>query len=318
MKNKVGVGIDIGGTSIKYGLVTSRGEILWSSEKPTEGNSSAEKVLKNVLTAVEEVQLNAEKFDMELVSIGIGTPGLVIGANTVVGGANNISGWENINLGSFVSEHTSLPCFVGNDADMMGLGEFTASKTHKKDTVLFITLGTGIGGALFIKGKLFQGHFGVGGELGVFPMVINGEIKNWEELAATSVLVQSYKIACTSEVDKNQIDGKYIIDKYKEGEKNAQICIEQTTKYIGMGLGGFINVFNPRRIVIGGGISQAGDFFIDKIKEQTQLFAIPESVKNVEIKAATLGNKAGFVGAALYGVKKVKKRKMNKKYFKTK
>lgn len=307
MKQKVGIGIDIGGTSIKYGLVSSKGEIYWSAEKPTEGLTSADIVIKNVLDAVDEVRAKAKDLNMELFTVGIGTPGLVKNANTIVT-SSNISGWENINLGTLVSEHTGLKCFVANDADMMGLGEFTASKSHKKDTVLFITLGTGIGGALFIKGKLFQGHFGVGGELGFFPMFVNDKVRHWEELGATSVLVKSYKKICEDAVERNQVDGKYIIQKYQEGEQNAIDCIEEMTKYIGMGLGGFINLINPKRIVIGGGISQAGDFFIDLIKKQTEMYALKECLSGVEFQAATLGNKAGFVGAALYGLKKVKKK----------
>ena len=94
MKQKVGIGIDIGGTAIKYGLVTNKGEILWSSEKPTEGCSSADVVLDNVIEAVKEVQEKAKTLNKQPITIGIGTPGLVKDANTIVGGANNISGWQ--------------------------------------------------------------------------------------------------------------------------------------------------------------------------------------------------------------------------------
>lgn len=301
--NKVGIGIDIGGTSIKYGLVDDCGKVIWHSERPTEGVISSEQVLKNIYAAADDAIHVAKENQIEIDSIGLGTPGLVKGANTIIGGANNISGWENIALGDLMSAHTGILSVVGNDADMMGLGEFKASGCENSDTVLFATLGTGIGGAIFIDGKLFQGHFGLGGEIGMFPMFMDGEMKCWEDVASTSAMLRMYTSLSKT---KNEVTGKQVVTEFKEGEPIAIQCIDTMTENVGMGLAGFVNVLNPKRIVIGGGMSQAGDFFIDKIVEAVQKYALADSLKNIQIVAAKLGNKAGLVGASLYGINKVK------------
>lgn len=303
MNKTIGIGIDIGGTTIKYGLIGPDAYIYWYSEKPTEALTSAEVVIKNILDAAEECMGHAKNMNLEVISIGIGTPGLIKDNDIIVGGANNISDWNNVALGTIVSKHFNLPAFVANDADMMGLGEFTFSKCLAKDTVLFFTLGTGIGGAIFINGELFQGHFGMGGELGVFPIIINGKVTYWEDVASTSALIKCYKEACG--FDNGEVmDGKLIVQNYLSGEKEAVDTIDTITNYIGMGLGGYVNIFNPKQIIIGGGISQSGDFFLKKIIDKTRTYALEECMENVEIKVAALGNKAGFVGASLLGISK--------------
>lgn len=305
MMKKLGIGIDLGGTAIKYGVCTLEGEILWHASKPTEGLTSAATVLDNICNAIKEAAAFIETNGDEVLAVGVGTPGLVKEDNIIVGCANNISGWDNIHLADKITEKVNFPCFVANDADMMGYGEFVATGAKKLDTVLFATLGTGIGGALFVKGELFQGHYGLGGELGVFPMMVNGEMLNWEDIASTAAMVRNYKRI--SGLNDATIDGKHIIAKYKAGDSFAITAIDMMTTYVGMGLGGFINVFNPKKIVIGGGIVEAGDFFMEKIVKSAHIYAIKECIENVEISAATLGNKAGLLGAALFGLEKMNK-----------
>ena len=300
MMQSAGIGIDIGGTSIKYGLVGLNKEIYWKSEKPTKASTSSKQVVENILEAVVETINEAEKLNINVKSVGIGTPGLVKDNNIIIGGADNITDWVNVPLGNIISKKVNLPTYVGNDADMMGMGEFSVSQSAPNDTVLFITLGTGIGGAIFINGKLFNGHYGLGGELGVLPLIVDNKLYYWEDVASTSAMVRFYKEASTNKNEK--IDGKQIIAKYFEGDLLAIEVIEKTTNFIGMGLAGYVNIFNPKKIVIGGGVSQAGDFFIEKIKQYTRKYVLAESFENVEIQAASLGNNAGFIGASLFAL----------------
>ncbi len=299
----VSIGIDIGGTAIKYGLVGVNGKVFWRSEKPTRAKSSRSEVEGNILSAAKEAQAVAKSLKLNVNSVGVGTPGLVYNQNVVLGGANNISDWKNIPLGELIGNCLKLPTFVANDADMMAMGEFGLAG-EAKDTIIYITLGTGIGGAIFVNGELFQGHFGLGGEFGEFPMVVNETVLKWEDIASTSALIKMYKNGCKDEMIKQEINGKYILKRYQENELLAIDTISKYSEFVGMGLAGYINVFNPKKIVIGGGVSAAGEFFIEKIKRGIKKFVIDECFKNVEIVAAKLGNNAGFIGAGVYALNK--------------
>lgn len=301
MIKKVGIGVDLGGTDIKYGLVAINGLVIWNSKKPTNANSSREEIEQNISDAVYECLKNAKKLDVEVVSVGIGTPGLVRDKNIILGAAFNLTNWENIPLGTLIEEKVNLPTFIANDAEMMGLGEYS-SAGYKNDTIVFLTLGTGIGGALFINGELFQGHFGFGGELGVMPLVVNDDVINWEDVASTTAMVQLYQKQCDPSI-KDEVNGKFITLRFNEGEPLAIEVVNQTAKYVALGVASLINIFNPKKVVIGGGISNAGDFFIVKIKENIQQFALKECLENVSIERAELGNNAGLVGAAIFGLK---------------
>lgn len=301
MKKLVGIGIDIGGTSIKYGLVNTSGDILWDSTKPTLARTSRKEIVENIYEAVNETVQIAMKSKLHVASVGIGTPGIVKDKNIVLGAADNLTDWIDVPLGDLIREQVNLPTCVANDADMMAIGEFSKSG-FMDETVLFLTLGTGIGGALIIKGKLFQGHYGMGGEFGMFPMVVNGQILNWEDVASTSAMVKLYLNQCDKKI-KDAVNGIYIAQRYLENQPLAVHVVEKVTRYIALGISGYVNALNPSKIIIGGGISSAGDFFIDKIRKKLSEFALRESLENVNIVRAKLGNKAGFVGAALYGLK---------------
>ncbi|MFT4536715.1 MAG: glucokinase [Saprospiraceae bacterium] len=299
MADQVGIGIDIGGTSIKYGIVNIEGTIEWEAQKPSNAQSSRPKVEGNIIAGIKEAFQKAKGLGVKVRSIGVGTPGLVTQQGIVLGGGDNIIDWDNIPLRKIIEDQLGLPTFVRNDADMMAIGEVYAFKI-KPTTAIFFTIGTGIGGAMIINGKLFSGHFGLGGELGVFPIMIDGKVRNWEEVASTAAMVNAYREKC-QETDA-EINGKYIVKQYLEKESIAIETINKSTHLIGMGIAGYINIFNPEMVIIGGGISEAGDFFIEKIKAYAHEYALEPCVQNVKIISASLGNRAGFVGAGIYGL----------------
>ncbi|MDO5980049.1 ROK family protein [Flavivirga spongiicola] len=302
MNENIGIGIDLGGTSIKSGLVSSTGKILWESKRPTKANTSQNEVIQNILDVCDEAMSAASQKNIHVATIGLGTPGLVDNEDVIVGGAENIIDWINVPMGQLIKSNTKLSAYVANDADMMAMGELYFSNSDAIGTALFLTLGTGIGGALFVDGKLFQGHYGFGGEYGLFPMIINNDVLYWEEVASTAAMVKKYKDSCKNKPSNIKMNGEYIVKKYFENEALAQKVVNDTSKLVGLGISGYINVFNPKKIIIGGGISMAGGFFIEKIKESAQQYAIKESFENVQILSAKLGNKAGFIGAGIYAL----------------
>lgn len=308
MKKEYAIGIDLGGTSVKYALIDNEGVFHCQGKLPSNAHISADAVITQLVTAIQEVQAAAQQLNVEVKGIGIGTPGIVDNTNRIVlGGAENIKGWENLPLADRIEAIVKLPVMLGNDANLMGLGE-TMYGAGKGDThVVFLTVGTGIGGAVVIDGKLFNGFANRGTELGHVPLIANGEPCNCgavgclEHYASTSALVRQFaqraKAAGLSYPDE-EINGELIVRLYKEGNPVAVESLEQHCDYLGHGIAGFINIFSPQKIVIGGGLSEAGDFYIQKISERAHRYAMADCAVNTVIMAAALGNKAGSLGAA--------------------
>ena len=295
------IGIDLGGTFIKYALVSQSGEILFEGKLPVGGDATREDTLDTIEESIQKVVDEAAKKGIQLKGIGIGSPG-VIDNGVVLGGADNLDRWENIELGKIYSEKFIMPVFADNDANVMGLGEVAFGAAKDCSDVIFITVGTGIGGAIVINGQLYGGYKNRGGELGHLTIQHDGIDCSCggrgclEAYASTSALIQQY--ADKTGQDVNKIDGRYIIQKFKENEPEAIACLKAHTDYLGHGIAGFINTFAPQKVVIGGGISEAGQFYIDMIKESAFKYAMPDCSTNTDIVAASLGNNAGCLGAA--------------------
>lgn len=307
MKNKYAIGIDLGGTSVKYALIDNEGVFHFQGKLPSKADSSAEAVIGQLVTACKEVISFAHEQELTIEGIGIGTPGIVDETNRIVlGGAENIKGWENLNLADHIEAETGLPVQMGNDANLMGLGETLYGAGQGARNVVFLTVGTGIGGAVVIDGKLFNGFANRGTELGHVPLIANGEpcacgsVGCLEHYASTSALVRRFsKQAANAGITfPEEINGELIVRLYKNGDKLATECLDEHCDFLGHGIAGFINIFSPQRIVIGGGLSEAGDFYIQKVSEKAHRYAIADCAVNTKIMAASLGNKAGSIGAA--------------------
>lgn len=301
------IGIDLGGTSIKYALVNQAGDLLLEGRLPSLAHVSAEKVIEQLTKAATLLKDEAIKQKLKVRGIGLGTPGIVDESNRIVlGGAENIVGWENIDVASLLEELMSLPVKVGNDAGMMGWGEMKFGSGKGYTHVVFLTVGTGIGGSVFIDGKPFNGYANRGMELGHVPLIANGErcacgaVGCLEHYASTSALVRRFS-ALAQERQQSfdaEINGELIVRLYQEKFPTAVECMNEHFYYLGRGIAGFVNIFSPQRIVIGGGIAEAGTFYIENIRKIVREHVIADCALNTEIVVASLGNRAGLVGAA--------------------
>ena len=308
MTKKYAIGIDLGGTSVKYALIDNEGVFHFQGKLPSKADISAEAVIGQLVTACKETMASAQQLGVTIEGIGIGTPGIVDETNRIVlGGAENIKGWENLNLADRIEAETHLPVQMGNDANLMGLGETMYGAGQGARNVVFLTVGTGIGGAVVIDGKLFNGFANRGTELGHVPLIANGEpcacgsIGCLEHYASTSELVRRFNKRAAEagrSFSGEEIHGELIVRLYKEGDKLATECLDEHCDFWGHGIAGFINIFSPQRIVIGGGLSEAGDFYIQKVSERAHRYVMADCAVNTRIMAASLGNKAGSIGAA--------------------
>lgn len=298
---KYAVGIDLGGTFVKAALVSETGEIILKDSLPIGSKAQKEDILDTIEKIICQIIESAAKNSIDVNGIGIGTPGIV-DEGVVLGGADNLNGWENIDVSGYFSKIFRLPVCVENDANVMGMGELNYGAAMGCTDVICLTIGTGIGGAIIANGSLYGGFKNRGTELGHIVVEHNGPPCNCggkgclELYSSTNALIKHY--SKLSGIPISELNGQYVVEKFKEQEQNAIACLNQHTEYLGHGIASFINIFAPQKVVIGGGISAAGQFYIDMISKAAFKYMMADCGGHTEIVAAKLGNTAGSLGAA--------------------
>ena len=300
------IGIDLGGTNIKYGLADHLGNVLYDSIKPTylPGKS----VYDNILDIVLELKAHAASNGLSPEGIGIGVPA-IIDEGLVTACTANLPELEGMPLGSRLATQSGMRVSVGNDANLMGLAEWKFGAARNCTDAIFLTIGTGIGGAMLVNGKLYAGYRNRGAELGHIIVETDGRSCGCggkgclEAYASIKALIEDYK-SNLPEQEKDRLEketvitGSLIISRYLENQPAAVLAMRHHFDYLTAGIAGLINIFSPQKLIIGGGISDAGDFYIQQIREQAMDRAMKETSLNTIVELAQLGNKAGFLGAA--------------------
>lgn len=314
MAEKKVIGVDLGGTTAKIGILNLAGEIEISWELPTDISEEGTKIVPNIITSInqklEEEQLSASDF----VGIGMGTPGSVNRKNGTVIGAFNLN-WKTLQpIREQVEAGTGIPFFVDNDANVAALGEQWVGAGNNEDNVAFITLGTGVGGGFIADGKLIHGTIDAAGEIGHLTIEPDGYLCTCgkrgcleQYASATGVvrLAQDMSVDFTEDStlqariqNDEAIDSKLIFDSAKAGDKFGEAVVDKFSFYLGLALGNVANLLNPSTIILGGGVSKAGDFLAEKVDRYVQEFTFPTIRSITKIKIAELGNDAGMIGAA--------------------
>ena len=309
------IGIDIGGTGIKAGVVKENGEIICKSAIPTEAGADYTVLAKHIadltLAVIKEAGISLD----EVKSIGMGCPGSVDDKNGIVLYANNINLLD-APLCEEVRKHIDKPVYIGNDANCAALGEFFALEDESITDFIAVTLGTGVGGGIVIGGKLFTGSNGVGGELGHMVTVVEGESCScgrngcWEAYASATALIRDAERAAKANPDSliakmieengGKANGKIVWDAMHAGDATAKAVIDLYLQHISEGIINLVNIFQPQVIAIGGGVSVQGDNLLNPVKEYIADRCYG-TTKPAEIVMAKLGNDAGIVGAAFLG-----------------
>lgn len=301
-------GIDVGGTSVKCGLFRTDGELVEKWEIPTRTENNGSEILPDVAAAIKAKmeQRSISKEDVD--GVGIGIPGPVNDKGEVACAVNLYWGFKAV--AQELSELTGLPAKAGNDANVAALGEAWKGAAEGAKNVVLVTLGTGVGGGIIVDGKIVSGHHGAGGEVGhAFVNREETETCNCgntgclEQVAsATGIVRVAKRILSESQEpsvlrDRASISAKNVLDAYKEGDALATECMN----YVGSQLGGALAVFSavvdPETIVVGGGVSRAGQPLIDCIGKYYRKYAF-SACKETPIVIASLGNDAGIYGAA--------------------
>jgi len=296
------IGIDLGGTQIKYGVVDDRGGIVAASMCATgsQRDGRPSRVMENLNAAVAAMLDVARVKGYVVEGIGVGAPGIIDG-DLVLACGGNLPEMEGVALGPKLAERFGMRVVVNNDANCMGLAEARWGTAQAVSDVVFLTIGTGVGGALILDGRLYGGYRNRGTEMGHIHVAQGerpctcGAIGCLEAQASVNGLVEDYK-----EISKEAIaiDGKEIIRRYLAGEPAAVRALQLHFDYLASGAASLINIFAPQKLIIGGGISESGDFYIAEIRERAMKLAMKETSEYTMIEAARLGNNAGFLGAA--------------------
>ncbi|WP_211337972.1 ROK family protein [Mangrovibacterium diazotrophicum] len=298
---KFAVGVELEGTYVKYALVSDKGEVLLQGKLDVEGEASRDDIIQMLGKAIQIAVNKSRERAVKVVGIGIGTPGIVCDG-IVTGGAENLDGWQNINLAKIFSKKFDLPVFVDNDANVLGLGEVVYGAAQGCSDAIFITIGAGIGGAIVVNGNLYGGYKNRGTEMGHVPIMHNGNPcvcgsrGCLEAHASTTALFRQY--AEMVGVDACEVDGVYLVERMKQADQKAIQSMDEHTDMLGHAIAGFINTFAPQRVVIGGGIPEAGQYYIEQIKNSAMRYAMPDCRVNTDVVGAALGNNAGCIGAA--------------------
>ncbi|MDE5662309.1 MAG: ROK family protein [Muribaculaceae bacterium] len=298
--NEYAIGIDLGGTAIKYAVVSRSGEIPFEGSLPTPATEGADAVISALATAVKACREWAEASAITPIGVGIGTPGIVSpDKRRVLGGAENIAGWENVSLADALEKLCGMRVAASNDANAMAVGEWMFGAARGVSDALFITVGTGIGSAALINGHMWRGHEGSGMEVGHITVKCDGEECNCggrgclEHYASTAALVRRYKT-----LSGREADGREIVRLYHDADPVATQAMSEHWMYLGHGIASVINVFAPERVVVGGGISEAGDFYFERLRRVVGVQVMEVCAAGTSIVPAELGNRAGCLGAA--------------------
>lgn len=317
-ENQIYAGIDIGGTNIKYGLFEKNGKILFQDKKPTMASKGRGPLLNLIKNIGEILLLHASEEEYSVKHLGIGSPGAVNHkSGRVIGPCPNIEDWTGTDLGQIVEKYLNLPVFVDNDVNAMALAEIQLGAAKGAKSVVCVTVGTGIGGGVIVNGEVFHGYNSSAGELG--HMIINfdgpecacGNRGCIEAYCSSKYIIKTTKALLgnnMSDVFKgildNNLDNLTIKKLFAAAKQNDEVALEvikKTAYYLGIGLAGIMNLLNPETVIIGGGITDGGAGFVEKVTDNIKKFAFSSSVEKLKVKKAALGNQAGFVGAGLLG-----------------
>lgn len=297
------VGIDIGGTMIKYGLITLTGEILESGEVSTEADKGVENLFNKLVTIIESYSKE------ELLGIAVSGTGQIDGSiGKVVGGNDIIPGWIGTNLVERLENRFDIPAVLENDVNCAALGEKWLGAGREEKDFICITIGTGIGGGIVLNNNIFRGDTCVAGEFGHIQIVkdgiqcLCGKKGCYERYASATALMRMAK-----EVTGEDLGGKEIFDREKSGDPLMKKVVSEWVDYFTDGLSTIAYIFNPPLVVIGGGVTKQGDYLLSKFNESLSTKLGVNFRKDLKIKFAELGNNAGMLGATYLLLKKVGK-----------
>lgn len=310
------IGIDIGGTSIKIGILDFYGSIVRKWDIKTRKRDKGNSILSDIWNSI-NAELTSSEINDEIIGIGVGAPGFVEQESGKVYEAVNI-GWNNFELKEKLQNISSLPVFVENDANLATLGENWKGAGDNSDNFIVITLGTGVGSGIIANGELLGGFNGTAGEIGHITVDPNGLQCNCGRKGCLDTItsgpgvvhkalemIEKYPSSDLAKfyATKGSITSENIFHLAKNGNKLCQSIINDIADVLGYTIAAIATVINPSKILIGGGLSKSENQLLDAVNNSFEKYSLPRVFESCKLEIAKLGNDAGIIGA-VYFVKK--------------
>lgn len=314
MNKKYRIGVDVGGTNVKIALVDKDGNIIYSNSIPTRAEMGYEYTVSSIKQAISDLMKETKTTKDSIEGIGFGFPGQIDCTNGVVRHLPNIPGWVNIPIAKIMQDEFQLPTKVDNDVRCAALGELNYGAGKGCQNLICITIGTGIGSGLIVNGKIVRGADNSAGEIGHIKLSMDdtspicgcgdtGCLEAYASGPAIVAMAEEYikggKSTKYRELANPDITPYVVAEAAKQGDAIAKRIFATMGKYIGIGLASVVNLLNPEKIIIGGGVADAGDILLKPIEKSLKERAMPIAGSSVEIVPAQLGNTAGVIGASL-------------------
>lgn len=307
-------GVDIGGTNTKIGIVSSEGRIVAKESIKTLSMEGVESTLKRIWASIKGLLEKNEINYEDLLGVGMGIPGPVR-EQEIVGFFANFPWEKNLNIAKLFRNISGKETKLENDVNVIALGEARHGAGKGAKTSITIALGTGIGGGIYIDGKILSGFNGAGGEVGHMKLVKDGKLcgcgqKGCFEAYASATGIEREAISrlkvnktnklyqkLNGEIDK--VEAKDVFDCAKDGDAFSLDIVDYEAEYLAMGIGNVLNLINPEKIILAGGVSLAGDILLDRVKEKLPKYAMSVALENgFSIELGILGNDSGIYGAS--------------------
>ncbi|CAM3805621.1 ROK family glucokinase [Mesobacillus zeae] len=315
MPQKWLVGVDLGGTATKLGITDDNGKMIHKWEIPTDVSNEGKNITGQIAYSIQQklAETGLQKHDVK--GIGIGAPGPADPETGVISEAVNL-GWKcEYSLKEILEAETSLPVFVDNDANCAALGEMWKGAGSGSKDLVCVTLGTGVGGGIIANGQIVHGKNGAAGEIGhIISVAAGGASCNCgktgclETIASATGIVRLAYEQLAAQGQTGQLAGihsklgrlsaKDIFDSAKSNDTAAITVIDTVSLHLGIALANIANTLNPEKIIVGGGVSMAGDILLDPLRKYFTMYSFPRVAQSSEVTLATLGNDAGVIGAS--------------------
>lgn len=311
--SELAVGVDLGGTRIKAGLVHETEGLVREVEIATEAEKGPDHVVDRIAEAVRRVIGEDRLSGMS--GIGIGSPGFISWDRTTVSNPRNLPRWETVDMKQALQDRleTDLPISVGNDANVAGLGSAYYGAGEPFHSFIMVTLGTGVGGAIIYRNEIFRGDHGVAGEIGHVSIDYEGPLDRYGVPGAIEaylgqnflsrhgryrLLNEDSRVHEMAGPDLEDLTPKMIYEAAVQGDEPAKKVLGWAGDKLGRMLGSVVNLLDIRNVVVGGGISGAGDYILDPARRAMQDSVMVGMRGDVTVVRETLGNEAGMLGAA--------------------
>ncbi len=310
-KDKYAIGVDLGGTSIKLGIVTNTGRLIKKISIRTEAEKGPKKVIDNIISGIKEL---TEKSKYKIDGVGIGCPGVVTPGKGIVEDPPNLPRWKKVNIGKIIFQEFRKPVIVDNDANAAAIGELTFGSGKKYKSFIMITLGTGVGGGIVINKKIYHGDFGAAGEIGHISIDFNGPKCNCGSYGCIEAYAGNHylrervrkelkkhpesKMWKLINNDLSKVSPRNIQSAAEVGDAYAKSVINELGVHLGSAFASLCNVLDISVFIIGGGIAGFGKPLFDSIKKTIAGRVMAPIRPRVRVLPAKLKNDAGIKGAS--------------------